>query len=484
MNAAKRSVRNDEPLAYPKFKTHFSEFIGIGANGHLWVDGVDTVELAKKFGTPLYVWSENQLRHNFRRFRDAWEAEYPKVEVLFANKSNNGLAIRHIMNQEGAGGDAFGYNELYFALLAGADPKKTVLNGSNKGDEELELAIANGVCINIDAMDELDRIDRVAKRMGATDVELGIRVKLILNPLKKRFGAAMHGDGSMQEQALSHKWGMTIDETCILVKRIAKMKGLRLTELHYHLSRMGNEARDFAIMAREMIEWTAKVRDRTGFTPEAIDIGGGWTFGRKGGTGPAGADDESAATFEEYAKAVCRAIKEECAKRKLTLPTLKMEPGRSLSGNMGIALGRVGSIKRHPSKTWINVDMSSNFLPHVNFAHWYFPIVVANRATAKGTEVVDVVGPLCSSDELGVKRKLPKLERDDLLAFLDAGGYQESVAGRFNAQCMPAAILISGKNAEVVSERETVGDVMRRFRVPPRLLAKSQAIKSKVSSRY
>src|SRR5438874_1469844 len=153
------SAHDGTKLARPKYKTAFGEFIGIGPNGNLWVDGCDCKDLAERFGTPLFIISENQLRHTYRQFRDAFRSHYPDVEILFANKSNNGLAIRHVMNQEGAGGDCFGVNEMYLALLAGTNPKTLVLNGSNKETEELEMAIVNGLCINIDAMDELERID-------------------------------------------------------------------------------------------------------------------------------------------------------------------------------------------------------------------------------------------------------------------------------------------------------------------------------------
>src|ERR1700722_9009788 len=121
------------------YSTKFGEFIGIGPNGNLFVDGCDVKDLADRFGTPLYIVSENQLRYTYR-------------------------AIRHIMNQEGAGGDCFGAQEMYMALVAGTNPKTLVLNGSNKQDDELEMAIANGLCINIDAMDELERIESVAAR--------------------------------------------------------------------------------------------------------------------------------------------------------------------------------------------------------------------------------------------------------------------------------------------------------------------------------
>src|SRR5882672_2914387 len=199
------------------YKISFGEFIGIGSNGNLWVDGCDVAVLAERFGTPLYIISENQLRYTYRKFRDAFKSRYPEVEILFANKSNNGLAIRHIMNQEGAGGDCFGVNEMYLALLAGTNPKTLVLNGSNKQPEELEMAIFNGLCINIDAMDELDRIDAICKRIGK-EADVGIRLKLDLEPLAKRVGVAMHGPGTMKEQSDSTKWGMTREQTAAIVK--------------------------------------------------------------------------------------------------------------------------------------------------------------------------------------------------------------------------------------------------------------------------
>ena len=162
MNDVTRDIsgnNNNSEMIAKSYKTNYGEFIGIGDNGNLWVEDCDVKELADKFGSPLLIISESQFRYGYRKFRDAFRRRYQgEVEVLFANKSNNSLALRHIMNQEGAGGDCFGVNEMYIALLAGTNPKTLVLNGSNKQTEELEMAISNGLCINIDAMDELDRI--------------------------------------------------------------------------------------------------------------------------------------------------------------------------------------------------------------------------------------------------------------------------------------------------------------------------------------
>ena len=461
-------------LPYPKFKKHFSEFIGIGEDGHLWVEGRDVVELADTFGTPLYVISENQFRHNYRRFRDAFASRYPKsVEVLFANKCNNGIAIRHIMNQEGAGGDAFGINEMYLALLAGTDPKTLVLNGSNKGVQEIEMAIVNGICINIDAMDEIDMIEAAAERLNR-DVDVGVRVKLLLKGLENRFGAETHGTGSLAEQARGHKWGMTIDQTVELFQRIHKNPRLIPKEISYHLSRMDNKAADFAVMAREMIEWSAQIRDKIDWTPPYVDLGGGWAFGRPEKTGPDGADDETASSFEEYAEAVTDAIKDECEKHGVELPGIKIEPGRAIAASAGITLGRVGAVKEWPGvKKWVNVDASTNHIMRIATSHWYHHIVAANKADAPATETVSVVGPLCSLDELGDARELPELVRGDLVALLDTGSYTESTAGRFNAERMPATVLVCGDDAEVTTERERLSDVIGRYKAPARLLAKS-----------
>jgi diaminopimelate decarboxylase len=464
------------PLNPPEYSTRFGQFIGIGANGNLHVDGCDVQVLAETYGTPLFIISENEMRFAYRSFRDAFRKHYGgEVEILFANKSNNGLAIRHIMNQEGAGGDCFGAQEMYIALLAGTNPKTLVLNGSNKQDDELEMAIANGLCINIDATDELDRIDAISKRLSK-DVDIGIRLKLDLEPLRERRGVAMHGPGTLKEQSDSTKWGMTREQTVEIVKRALKMKNIHLKETHFHLSRMSNKAEDFAVMAGEMLTWSGYLRDTTGWVPGCIDIGGGWTFGKWYGTGPNSQldDDKSAPTPEDYARLCSAAIKAEADRLGLPLPKLRLEPGRALSGPAGVAVGRVGAVKQAARK-WVNLDLSTNHLSWAAILDWYYHAVPVKGAARAGSETVDLVGPLCNSDEIGKHRKMPELKRGDFVAFLDAGGYTESSAARYNAQLLPATILVSGDRADVITEREQLRDVMNRFRVPPRLLAGSFA---------
>ena len=472
--ASERYAPGAPELTPITYKESYGEFVGVGPNGNLWVDGCDVADLAQEFGTPLFVISENQFRYTYRQFRDAFRKHYPgESEILFANKSNNGLAYRHIMNQEGAGGDCFGVNEMYLSLLAGTDASTLVLNGSNKQDEELEMAIANGVCINIDAMDELDRIDKICKRQNK-EADIGIRLKLDLDPLAERSGVAMHGPGTLKEQSDSTKWGMSRAQTVEIVKQALQMPHIHLRETHFHLSRMSNVAMDFAIMAREMVTWSGHIRDHTGWTPPCIDIGGGWTFGKWYGTGPRSQiDDDNAPTADDYARLCSEQIQEEAKKLDLPLPKLRLEPGRSLSGPSGVAVGTVGAVKQGAKKKWVNLDLSTNHLSWSAVLDWYYHPVPVRDALAKRSEIVDLVGPLCNSDELGPHVGMPLLERGDRVAFLDTGGYTEPCAARYNAQLLPATVLVCGDQAEITTAREQLNDVTGRFRVPPRLLASS-----------
>ena len=468
------SVTSPPELTPKEYGPNFGEFIGVGANGNLWIEECDVAELAAEFGTPLFLVSESQFRYTYRQFRDAFRRHYPaESQILFANKSNNGLAYRHIMNQEGAGGDCFGVNEMYLALLAGTDASTLVLNGSNKEDEEIEMAVANGLCINIDATDELDRIDAVCRRQN-TEAEVGIRLKLDLDPLAERTGVAMHGPGTLKEQSDSTKWGMSREQTVEIVKRARQMPHIHLRETHFHLSRMSNVAMDFAIMAREMVTWSGHIRDHTGWTPPCIDIGGGWTFGKWYGTGPRGQiDDDSAPTADDYARLCSQEIQAEAERLGLPLPKLRLEPGRSLSGPSGVAVGTVGAVKQGARKKWVNLDLSTNHLSWSSALDWYYHPVPAVDTMAERSETVDLVGPLCNSDELGPHVRMPPLQRGDHVAFLDTGGYTEPCAARYNAQLLPATVLVCGDQAEVTTAREQLQDIAGRFRVPPRLLAAS-----------
>ena len=446
----------------------YQEFIEAGDNGHLFVDGSDVTELAETWGTPLYVVSERQLRHNYRTFRDAFAGRYPsQVEVLFANKALNNPTVRMILNEEGAGGDAFGVGELYIALLAGTPPERLVLNGSNKSPEEIDMAVQAGVLINLDALDELDLVIAAAER-HATTVRIGIRIRMALPEFDGQVLATVHGTGTLTQVLQELKWGMSWNDTVALAERAQAHPNVDLLELSHHLGRVSHDPLHHAATARVMVEWSARLRETIGWTPEYIDLGGGYPIGRPEGAGPRGEDDDTTPSFDDYAAAIVDTILNTCEQHGLNPPGLKLEPGRGLSQNAVILLGRVGAVKRVPGEgAWINVDASTNHLPLARRGY-RFHAVAANRTNDVPSETVDVVGPLCIDDVLSAQASLPELHRGDLVAIFDAGVYAETMSLQFNGQPRPASVLVNSGRAELITERESIRDIVARYRIPAR----------------
>ena len=206
-------------------------------------------------------------------------------------------------------------------------------------------------------------------------------------------------------------------------------------------------------------------------------MGGGLAWGRPEGHGPDG-NDHSAPDYTAYADAIGGTLRTELERHGLGEPTLMIEPGRALASNIGVLLTRVGVVKRTQGfKTWVNVDASQNHLPNILTANWYYHAVAADAADAPASQLseVDVVGPLCTFDLMGGARALPPLRRGDVLAFLDCGAYAETKAATFNAQPRPATVLVSGARADVITERETLREVIGRYRIPAHLLTDDEA---------
>ena len=439
--------------------------IRVGEEGVLWIEGRAAPELAKEYGTPLYVTSEAQIRENVRRLRDAFEARWPRVTLLFATKSNANLAIRRVLVDEGVGGDCFGLGELTLSLRAGVPAELLVLNGSNKQPVELSAAIEAGVTINIDDPSELEAVAGLAEQLGRP-ADVCLRVL----PFSYADPTALDPDLAEIAADTSHdKWGMDRQTIVELVPSALESEWVRLRGLHLHVSRLRATPEAFELAASLIVTCIGELHDRFGWQPELLDFGGGYPHERDPESGaPSGS--HAVGTPEEYAEAITSTLRTALADRSLGEPHLLLEPGRRLVSNATVLLTRVGVVKRLPtgSTTWANVDASTNHCPRVALQGYCYEIVHATKGRDAGDTEVSVVGPTCVLDLLG-ERSLPPLSQGDLLAVLDVGGYAEVLSNQFNLLPRPATVLVDGETCEVIRRRETIDDLLATQVVPARL---------------
>jgi diaminopimelate decarboxylase len=454
----------------------FSERIGYNADGTLEVDGVSCTDLAEVYGTPLFVVSEGQIRDNVQAFSDAFTARYPRTKVLFATKANNNLAVRRVYTRAGAGGDAFGVGELLVTLLAGTPPEWVVLNGFNKGDEELELAIDSGVTIHLDAIDELDRVIAMADRVGRP-ARVGIRVRLLLHGLDEfksdwpAAGSDPDGESIGLNMRERDKFGVAPSEMTELCRRAIAAPQIDLHGLHHHLGRELADENLYRVTVTEMLNLAAELRDSLGWTPSYFDFGGGMAWGRPEGHGPL-AHDVNVPDYHAYAEAITSAFRTGLAAHRLGEPQLMVEPGRALASNTAILVCKVGATKPVPetNQLWVGVDASQGHMPNnLTGAFYYHPVPVQHHDDDVRAHT-NIADPNCWYGNLVFDRELPTLDSGELIAFLDTGAYCETKAGNFNLLPRPATVLACEGAAELVTERETLSDVVGRMRVPTRLV--------------
>jgi diaminopimelate decarboxylase len=468
--------------------TSFSEHIGYDDDGDLAVDGAKCASLLQRFGSPLFVVSQAQIVSNVSRFQRALRAGYPRSQILFATKANNNLAVRCVFTGAGAGGDAFGAGELQITLAAGTPPEAIVLNGFNKQDPEVRLAIASGVPVNLDAPDELDQVVRLAREMGRV-ARVGVRSRLLLYELDEVLGdwPAAGFDSSISTVGRNmrerDKFGVSPADFLPLCRAAHNEPAVELVGVHYHMGRELGDANLWTTLIRDQCELVGTVRDAIGWSPSYFDFGGGMTFGRPEGHGPLGVD-RGKPTYEEYAEVITSTFRSCMGEYDLGEPVLMIEPGRALSSNIAILVGTVQRRKEVPEtgQTWLGVDICQNQMINIlSGGFYYHPVPLAKRSGSPA-EVVNIADPQCWYGNLAFACEIDRLEVGDQIAFLDTGAYCESMSTQFNALPRPATVLVDGGDAELITERETFDDVLRLARVPARLM--NSRVASQVEAKW
>jgi diaminopimelate decarboxylase len=448
-------------------------------DGVLLMEGCDTTKLAARFGTPLYVMSEDQLRRNVRTFQAEFQRGWPngRVVIMPSIKANYVLALRRVLTEEGAGCDTFGPGELHAALTTGVPPELISFNGSSKTEDLIVKAVEAGARITLDAVREVDLVIAAAGRAGRPAF-----VRLRVRP-DFDFDAAsdFYSDGvSLRAATQRYKPGIPTESLVEAARRLLAARGVELTGVMMHAGRHTTDLDVWRRMMERFVGVVGGLRDATGgWEPSEIDVGGGFAVPRDpfGRSDPHRRNAPAAPSIAQYAVAITSTLRAELSRHGLPATMrLEVEPGRSLYGNAGIHLAAVTNVKRQSApiaQTWVETDTSEAFLPDVNLEHNRWTVLVAGRADATPVAPADVVGITCGFDVVVPDANLPDIRAGEVLAFLDTGAYQDANATNFNALPRPATVLVTGDQAELVKRAETIDDVFARDLIPKRLAART-----------
>jgi diaminopimelate decarboxylase len=417
-------------------------------NGHLHIGGHDCCTLAEKYGTPLYVTSEDRVCGQFRRYQRALFRHYKNVQVLFAAKANGNLAVLRALADLGAGADVFSSGELHLALEAGMPAERLLFNGSSKSPQDLVLAVQKGITVSVDSPDELRQLDAVAGAAG-TAAKIAFRVNPALDvPTHPKIATGL----------ATSKFGIPHKEIPAAYREALACANVQPVGLHCHIGSQILDIEPFARATEVMVSIAKELTDM-GVNLEFIDLGGGLGIPYHHDTDPVPSPDDYAARVVPIFKAGIEA----CG----ITPELWVEPGRFLVADSTVLLTRVNSMKT-AHKRFANVDAGFNLLIRPAMYDAYHEVIVANRADAKETTAYTITGPICESgDILAHDRNLPPLSAGDIIAVLDTGAYGFAMSSQYNSRPRCPEVLVRGDEESLMRRGETMHDLCATMERPP-----------------
>lgn len=418
----------------------------INQAGHLTIGGVDSLKLAKEYGTPLVVYDVSQIRNQIRAFKKVFEEEQVKYAVSYASKAFASIAMYQVANGEGAYTDVVSAGELYTAMKANFPMERVSFHGNNKSKEELERAVKNHVGkIMIDNFYEIDLLSQVLEEQDSE-----INVMLRITP-----GISAHTHEYDQTGQVDSKFGFDLEsgQADKALQEVLKNQRMHMLGIHAHIGSQIFELNGFEMAAAKLVDIAASWRKNYDYTAQIINVGGG--FGIKY------VQEDHPLKPEEFVKAIVKTIKDEATKHNFPIPEIDIEPGRSIVGPAGYNLYKVGSMKEIPGLVpYVAVDggMGDNIRPALYQAK--YETVLANDPQRKASQEFHVAGKYCESGDILADAKLPLLKAGDILAMLDTGAYGYSMALNYNRNPRPAVVFAEDGKAQVVIRRESLEDLV------------------------
>ncbi len=427
---------------------YFHGTMRVNEQGHLEIGGVDTLELVKRFGTPLYVYDVSLIRERARGFKETFEELGVTAQVAYASKAFSTIAMAQLVNEEGLSLDVVSGGELYTALAAKFPPERIHFHGNNKSKAELEMALKNEIgCIVVDNFHEMDLLNTLCETMN-TSANILLRVTpgieahthdyILTGQEDSKFGFDLQN--GQAEQALK----IALDST--------KMKVLGI---HCHIGSQIFETKGFIMAAQKIFEKLYDWKESLGFEAEVLNLGGGF--------GIRYTNEDKPLPASQYVKEIILEVQKQIEKYELSMPEIWIEPGRSLVGDSGTTLYQIGSRKEVPNiRQYVAVDggMSDNIRPALYQAK--YEAVLANRVLDKVDETVTIAGKCCESGDMLIwDLPLPKSDSDDVLAVFCTGAYGYAMANNYNRIPRPAVVFVENGEAKLVVKRETYEDLIR-----------------------
>ena len=410
----------------------------------LYFAGIKVCDLAKKYGTPLYLMDENRIRENINAYKTVFKKYFDdKAKVLFASKACSFKYIYKIASDENIGIDVVSSGELYTAKMAGFDLSNAYFHSNNKTDFDISFGIDNGIGYFVaDNIEELNAIEKECEKRNVTQ-----KVLLRVTP-----GIDTHSYEAVDTGKVDSKFGTAIEtgQAIEIVGEILKLKHIKLCGFHCHVGSQVFEEDVYVRTARIMIMFFNNVKEKYGFETEIFDIGGGF--------GVRYIDSDPYLDLDKKVKEIADTINEECKKYNLNVPAFRMEPGRHIVADAGMTLYTVGTIKKIPGyKNYVSIDGGMTDNPRYALYKSQYTCYAANKTSEECNFKADLVGRCCESGDIIMPNVMfpESIKRGDIVAVATTGAYNYSMASNYNRIPKPAVVMIKDQKDFVVVKAET-----------------------------
>lgn len=418
------------------------------SEGVLEIGGKSVYELKEEFGTPLYIMDEAYIRETCKLFADNFKSSKLDTEVIYASKAFLNVAMAKLISEEGLSMDVVSGGEIYTAIKAGFPMERVYFHGNNKTKEELELAIENNLgTIVLDHRQEIDTLEAMLKEKGKAQ-----SVLLRVNP-----GIDAHTHDYIKTSKLDSKFGESIydEDIYALAKKLSESDVFEFKGFHCHIGSQIFEEKSFIQAALAMVDFAVDVKEKTGVSVEALNLGGGF--------GVYYTEEDDPMELGAFLKHLVSSVEEKLS--EVGLPSLKImiEPGRSMVSNAGTTLYEIGGTKEtYGGKDYVFIDggMTDNPRPALYSAK--YEGAIANKMNEKNTRTYTVAGKCCESGDIIIKDiELPEAAPGDLLAVSTTGAYTYSMSSNYNRNGRPAVVFVKDGSARLAVKRETLEDLVR-----------------------